>query len=604
MDKQQATALNEEAYQEVQATRRFMRFLGEKNTAGNEVAAFDSMLAGNEDGRDGAFAQLPQALQRIFSNEFIKENPQPVFDGIAEGIEEFKYRNGGEMPSAYALAAALSVAAAPFGGGKQDPSEKSTFDSLSLGHHEALSIVPAATQVVIAYGISNSLPLVSMLPNPTGSNELPLVYGTTVAASNMGVMRIGDKMDGDKAGMPYLENRHVLTMEAGAAGEFTLTSHVAYTAQVKSDRTTKFVVDKTSQKAPFLGGRVVIMVKGIEVANDKNRNHPTKTGKSALQPLEPLTLGDSKYVVKSAYADLDTHEIKVTFDDTTGGVIPEADDVSVELIFDYERKDANQNKILREPATDVEFSYHAIYAHPSRSRSTATIDAITQLSNELGINWYAAAQTVAMQRYYFEQTGRLLRTAANMCFSNQDPKTGRVIVFDFKKDGIVPSNIADAFANINITLGIARTRLSTAINTAIAGFDIYVSDRGAAFFSGLGGENYEDTGVAFGDQYSVYRIGRLKSNNANVYYVPASMGVFNEDEASTVAHALISPRATSPAQAPFVGFTAVPPMVLTSRADAFEEDVGIYSRMAADVNPIPRYRNQFMIVEMIILPSL
>lgn len=71
------------------------------------------MLATNEGGREAAFMQLPESLQRILSNEFIKENPQPVFDGIAEGIEEFKYRNGGEMPSAYAIAAALSTAAMP-----------------------------------------------------------------------------------------------------------------------------------------------------------------------------------------------------------------------------------------------------------------------------------------------------------------------------------------------------------------------------------------------------------------------------------------------------------------------------------------------------------
>ena len=102
MDKQLAKALNEAAYTEVQATRRLMRFLDDDNTAGNEVAAFDSMLATNEGGREAAFMQLPESLQRILSNEFIKENPQPVFDGIAEGIEEFKYRNGGEMPSAYA----------------------------------------------------------------------------------------------------------------------------------------------------------------------------------------------------------------------------------------------------------------------------------------------------------------------------------------------------------------------------------------------------------------------------------------------------------------------------------------------------------------------
>ena len=345
------------------------------------------------------------------------------------------------------------------------------------------------------------------------------------------------------------------------------------------------------------------MVKGIEIANDKHRDHPTNGGRSVLQPLDPVEIGTDTYIVASAVADLDTHTVDVNFD-TTNGVDPDDDEVSIELVFDYERKDSNGNNILREPSVDMEFLHRSIYAAPHRSRSTATIDAITQLSNELGINWYGAAQTIAMQRYYFEQTGRLLRTAFNMCLSDQNPQTGRVVTFDFNKTGVSPTNLADAFSNVNITLGLARTRLSRAINTAIAGYDLYVSDRGAAFFSGMGGQNYESTGVPFGDQYSVYRIGRLKNNGANVYYVPSSMGVFDEETDTTTAHALLVPRAITPAQAPFVGFNAVPPMVLTSNANAFEKDVAIYSRMAGEVNPLPRYRNQCMLIEMINLPAL
>ena len=604
MDKQQAAIFDVAAHKEVQATRRLMRFLENKGSSSDQVAAFDSMLASHKQGRDVAMSELPESLQRILNSKYMAEDKQAVFDGLEDGIIEFKRRNGGEMPSEYALAAALTTAAAPFGGGeKQDQNAEYTFDSLSLGHHEALSVVPAATQVIIAYGISNSLPLLSMLPNPMGSNELPIVYGTATAGLDMGVMRRGELMDGDKAGMPYLENRHTLTMKKASAGVFTLESHVAYTAEKRGDKTVKFTVDETSSLAPFLGGRVSVMVKGIEIANDRYRDHSTKGGRSVLQSPDPVEIGADTYIVTTAVADLDTHTIAVNFD-TTNGVDPDADDVSVELVFDYERKDSNGNNILREPSVDMEFLHRSIYAAPHRSRSTASIDAITQLSNELGINWYGAAQTIAMQRYYFEQTGRLLRTAFNMCLSDQNAKTGRVVTFDFNKTGVSPTNLADAFSNINITLGLARTRLSRAINTAIAGYDLYVSDRGAAFFSGMGGQNYESTGVPFGDQYSVYRIGRLKNNGANVYYVPSSMGVFDEETDTTTAHALLVPRAITPAQAPFVGFTAVPPMVLTSNATAFEKDVAIYSRMAGEVNPLPRYRNQCMLIEMINLPAL
>lgn len=604
MQEKQARELNDAAHKEVQATRGIMHIFTNKANAGQEVAAFDSMLAQNEHSdRSVGFSKLPSSMQRMLSHSAIKDHPEAVFDGISEGIIEYKRRNGGEEPSTYVVAAALATASMPFGGAQEyDSTVEPTFDSLSLGHHEPLSVVPAATQVVITYGIANSLPLVSMLPNPTGSNELPIVFGTAVAGMDMGVMREGDAMDGDKAGMPYTENRHILTMNKGAAGAFSLTSHVAYDAKVKEDSTTQFIVDTSSKKAPFLGGRVSIFIKGIKIASDENRNHSTNKGVSTLQPIDKIKVGTDTYIVTSATADLDTHKIDVQFD-TTAGSEPDAGDVTVELFFDYERK-ANGVQILTEPSIDMEFGHRSIYAFPSRSRSIATIDAITQLMNELGLSWFGAVQTIAMQKQYFEQTGRLLRTAINMCLADQDPETGRVVTFNFTKGGVSPTNIADAFANINITLGMARTRLSTAINLAVGGYDLYVSDRGQAFFSGLSGENYESTGVSAGDQTSIYRIGKLKASGANVYYVPKSMGVFNETGASTTAHALLVPRAISPAQAPFVGMVAVPPMVMTSNGNCYEKDVAIYSRTAAETNPIPRFANQFMLIEMINLPAL
>src|SRR5699024_1568799 len=127
---------------------------------------------------------------------------------------------------------------------------------------------------------------------------------------------------------------------------------------------------------------------------------------------------------------------------------PAADDVTVDLIFDYERKDDNGNKLIREPSTDMAFAYSSLYAFPSRSRSVATVDAVTQLSNELGVNWYASVQAITMARYYFEQTGRLLRTAVNMCLANQDPTKGRVITFDYTINGVSPINLASAFSRI------------------------------------------------------------------------------------------------------------------------------------------------------------
>ncbi|MCC3307525.1 hypothetical protein [Psychrobacter sanguinis] len=602
MNKEQAKQHLSVVSSELTKTRQFMREFAKFDTKQSDVAQFDSMIAANSHDREMGLQAIPESLQKLLEAQNIAATTagkQAVFDGLRDGIAEYQRRNGGDMPPVEVVQSALSAATAFTENAHRGDDNDPSFDSLSFSHHEALSVVPAAVQVVITMGIANSLPLISMLPNPTGSNEVPIVAGEGTAGMDMGVMRRGELIDGEKAGLPYFDNRHLLVMEDAGEGKFTLESHVAYTKEIRDNKTTKFVVDKDSIKAPFLGGRVSIKVRGVEVANDNHRNHPTFGGKSTLQPLEPVTLGADTFIVKSAVADLDNHTVEVAFD-TNDGATPKADEVEVELIFDYERKDEKGEYILRAPSHDMAFNYYGVYAYPSRARSSATIDAITQLQNELGINWYAAAQMIFINKYNFEQNGRLLRGAVNQCLANQEK---HVKVFDADIAGVTHTTLTDLYSNIRVVLGKARTALSTITNTAIGQYDLYVSDRGAAFFEAMSRDEYTPTGEQYGDQYSIYRIGQLNTG-ANIYYVPASMGVFNEDELTQGGYALLVPRATTPAKAPFVGTVAVPTMVLASSANAFEKDVAVYNRMAAEANPIPRYRNQCMLIELRNLPTL
>ncbi|WP_230657812.1 hypothetical protein [Psychrobacter sp. I-STPA10] len=604
MDQQTVRQYVKTTQQDKQKLSIVLRQLATAEQIGNEAAAFDSMLAQHPLGREVAMqSNVPEPLYKLLTAEKIVEgeSQQAIFDGISMGIAEYQHRNGGENPSTDIVLSAINQALvftehAP----DADPKDPQ-FDKLSFSHHESLAVVPAAVQVTLTMGIASALPIVSQLPNPTGSNEVPLVYGDAVASTRMGVMNKGDLMDGAKAGQPYLEGRHMLAMkkDASTPEKFTLTPRVAYTKEVRANKTTKFVVDDSAKALPFLGGRVSIFVKGVEVANDKHRNHPTTNGISTLQPLDKIEIGTKSYLVKSATASLDNHYIEVIFDSSAGDV-PEADDVEVEVISDYERKDDDGNQILQEPGADVRFEYASIFAYPSRAQNIATIDSITQLSNELNINWYGAALSIIQQKYYFEQYGRLLRHAVNRCLASGD---SRMITFDANKTGVHFTTLQDMFSSIKVTLGIARTKLSTAINQAIGGYDLYVSDAGSAFFLGLSTEVFAPTGLAFGDQYSIYRIGTLNTIGANVYYVPSSMAVFNEEQAGT-AYALMAPRPLSLTKAPFVGHVAVPPMVLADDVTAFEKSVGVYSRQAADLNPIPRYNNQCFLIELINLPNL
>ncbi len=575
--------------EQVFATSRFIKAF--KDFDNSDLASYDSLVSNNE-----VNGVVPEPLQKLLvSPTFEKDSDkQIIFNSLHDGINEYKRKNGGALPSAEVVYSALLMAQ------EIDPNTRQSqelYDSLSHGHHESLGIVPTSVNVVISHAISNAIPLVAMLPNPKGSNEVPLVHTQVITGNSVGGMRKGDIINGINAGMPFVENVHMLTMNDDGGGAFSLTVRHGYKQEKRANKTLKFVVDDKFKEAPFVAGRVAIFVKGHEVANDRLVSHQTTKGVNALQSLGEVQIGTDKYKVTQGTADLDKHKISVTFDSSL--TTPAQDDVEARIVFDYERKDENNKKILTEPATDIEVRPYSIYADPVRGLSSATIDAITQLQNELNISWYASVQYVFINKYNIEQNARLLRQAVSVCKFDQE----RTVTFDATKAGITFATMRDMFRTIKVTFGKARTKLSQLINVSIGNYDLYVSDKGAEFFEGMDSNDYISTGIAFGDQSSIYQIGSLP-NGARVFYVPANMQVFNEEELTNGAEMLLIPQYYENAKAPFVGTIAVPFMPRKSNKDAFEEDGGVYARIGAEVNPIPKYKNQFILIELMNLPAL
>ncbi|WP_410472119.1 hypothetical protein ACGTJS_11100 [Faucicola mancuniensis] len=625
-DIKQAQEFDHKIATQVQKTERFLADFNQKRQNQTALQAFDSLLKQHPMGEAVAKHEMPDALATLLNSRAITtadnviktqfdnlndkspdevqklaniKGTQAIFDGIEQGIAIYKKRNGGAEPSANVIYDALITAVNTCTEHSTDQKIKAQFDSLSFEHHEALSVVPAQIMVTILTNIANSLPMVAKLPNPIGSNEVPLIYGRTVANMRMGATEKGDYIDGVKAGHPYLENRHTLIMEKAGA-DFSTPIHVGYTKQVNADHTIGFVADTTTPKAPFLGGRVVITVKGVPVANDHYKSHPTQTGVSKLQPIgdKAITVDGKEYLVTTGSADLDNHTVSVTFD--TSKTEPEQNEVHVQVIFDYERKKPNSKEyVLTPPGMDMEFNMASVYASPMRTESTATIDAITQMRNELNLDWRVAVLAATQQKYYLEQNARLLREQVMSCLQ----QANHTVVFDAQKAGVQYTNFGDGFTAIKASINNAKVALSEMVNFPIAGVDIFVGKKGAGVFMSMTTTEYTPTGVSYGDNTSIYQIGTM-TDGTRIYYVPDSLAWLDETGATTTATALLLPRPTTPTRSPFVGTTAVAPMTLTANYDAFAEHTAIYSRMGADRNPHPDFGNQAMLIQMLNLPSI
>lgn len=623
-----AQAFATAAAEQVRKTQAFLTDFSQKRKEQSALQAFDSLVKQHPMGEAVGEHRLPDPLKKLLNSKAIKTadaflqntdtgfdnlsaekqeklshviGSQAIFDGIELGMAEYAKRNGGDTAPAHVILDALYRAVNSCTEHSEDPKVQQMLDSLSFDHHEALSVVPAQITVTIFTAIANSLPIVAQLPNPTGSNELPLVYGRSVTNMRMGAMQKGEYIDGDKAGMPYLENRHTLQMEKAGA-TFSLDVHVGYNKVVNANHSIGFKPDTSTIKAPFLGGRVKIMVKGVEVANDHYRSHATHGGTTKLNPIgdKPITIDGKQYLVQTGTADLDNHKVTVTFDGSY--TEPQDTEVHVQVIFDYERKDANgRDYILDAPGLDMTFSTASVYASPMRAKATATIDAVTQMRNELKLDWHSAVVAIIQNKYFLEQNARLLREQVLSSLQ----QSGRTITFDAQKTGVQYTNFFDVFSAIRTKITQSRAKLSQELNFPVGAVDIFVGEAGANVFTSLPATEWTATNVSYGDNFSIYRIGALK-DGTHVYYVPSSLGWLDEAGATTTATALLLPRPSTPSHSPFVGHTAVSPVVLPMNygAPAFEEKVSVYARMGADRNPNPMFNNQGVLIQMMNLPSI
>lgn len=630
MDKQQVKEFvaknNAEAHAVSQFLASYQQFRANTTTP---MAAFDSVSATKE-------VALPSSLATLFDSSFarsagVDKIQQAVFDGLENGINEYKRRHGGDTPSNTIIQAAFDSVANTFTSKDertQDALAKMIgLDSANLtaDHHAPMGIVPAMVLVTMMNSVANALPIVAQLPNPNGSQVVPLVFGKSVANKRWGAMNQGDDIDGKKSGLPYLENRYTLLMTKENA-KFSTPVHIGLTpAAVNGKRNVYFTADKATDKAPFLGGAVVVLINGTPVADDRHTLHETKSGISNILPIkgqavevwDETTQSNKKFYVKSGRADLDNHTIEVEFDDSNGNHIP--DDkmvVEVEVVFDYERKNSTGQYILTPPGIEMEFFPYEIYARPSRSDSVITIDALTQMQNELNIPWQAAVLSSLQQKYMVEQNSRLLREAANA--ARLDPK--RTTTHSGYKAGVQNTTLADKVSDIIISIGKGKAALANRINEPVAGVDVFVGIETAPLFNALPADSYTPTGISYGDNSSIYRIGKL-NDGTNVYYVPQSFGVTDAPDGLTFTGLpakdpsdqtkdywfLTIPKVTVPAKAPFIGHTAVAPMVNFvggngSGSTMYEQKIERYARVAAEHNPNPRYRHQVQIVELQKMP--
>lgn len=628
--KDQLATLAKEQAMHVGATARFMQAMGfdqkPKDGAISFGTQYDSLVASAIESKVSKASFIPQSLltlEKALEGKVLPNGKGKAFhailDSIGTGVHAYRNRNGGDMPNSNLVASALANASLLYDGltssmtgGMYDSANTQSqlaneffLDSVSSGQSAHTAEVPALAMVTIATTIANAMPIVAYLPNPKGTQTVPLVYVRQIANMNYGQTKRNDYLDGARSAGQYFDSVHRLALEPNA--ERTVFTVKAYRC-VESADTLK--PDVASGRLPMVAGATSITVSGIPFANDE-QSHATSGAVSGTLPLyatsrDALNIAGSGLKLVSGQVDLDTDTITITFD----APVPEGVKVVANVVANYEAKDAQNQPILSAPSVDAKLDYSSVTAYAIRSIYVATIDALTQMQNELGVDMRSAFVALVISKLMLEQNCRLLRQAKDRAIGQ-----GSVRALDLSRG----TDMTQAFNNTSsiaseIIPALEDTKRRIIANSAHMpiGFDVYVTGTLSTLMKSLADDtNFIPTGLTVGTPNNIVRIGSRTTDN--FYYLPEGMNVLTEtgeafDPAdpsgtATASEMLIIARNGEPAKSVFVGHIAVPVLTDDVRANAFESGVQFYTRQACEMNKNNRFGGQVFVLKIYNMPA-
>ena len=622
--KEELAKISKAQAKEVSLTAKFIQKMNfGQPVAGNNVSfgqQYDSMVASATEKNIDKGSYMPEALRVIeekLAGKILPDGSGTAFHGILDsinsGVTAYRNRHGGDMPSTHLVASALANAALLYDGldstktngiydsasTGQQAAKEFFMDSVSSGQSSHVAEVPALAMVTIATTIANAIPIVAYLPNPKGTQTVPLVYVRQISKNSYGQMQKAEFLDGANAGAQYFDAVHRLEMTTADDKTFT----------VKAFRCVEpgtYTPDVNSGRLPLVAGANLVTIAGIPVASDEH-NHGIGGITSGEVPIQGLSLNGFEYEgvvykILSGTTNLDTDTVTITLDKA----LPADTKVLAHVVANYEAKDNNNAPILSAPSVDAKLDYSSVTAYGIRAIYTATIDALTQMQNELNIDMRSAFVAVVIAKLMLEQNVRLLGQAKDRAYGQGtiravDLNRGSDMTQAFNTTASIASELVPAIEEM-------KRRVITKSAHAPSGFDIYVTGSVSTLVKTLADDtNFIPTGLTLGAPNNIVRIGSRGSDN--YYYLPSDLEILEEGEkqvaGQSVAYSemLITARNAEPAKSVFVGHIAVPVVTDDVRAVAFESGVQFYTRQACEMNRNTRFGSQVAVLQVLNVPK-
>lgn len=615
-DKKELAKASELQQKEITATRAFMDAMkfGEGNKLHSDLAAqFDSIIADLDKRQAVHTSAIPPSLLKL--KEVLKPDSFTyILDGINRGVNMYRNQHGGDYPSAGLVASAIAQAAYVHTEAKKSETgnlldtasafgqnaQKFFLDSVIAEAHSHIAEVPSLAMVIITTTIATALPVISYLPNPNGTQTVPLVYVRQVANMDRGQTSQNDYLDGINAAAQYFDNVHTFKMTPDAERKVW-----TVTARQKVNGAS-LVPDANSPVLPILAGATSIDVGGVHIAEDlaTHANSSNKNQTIALQPVVTnFKIGATTDInMLSGSSVTNTGVITVTFDKA----IPADVDVFANVIGDYEARDNNGETILKAPGSDIDLDYARLSAYPIRALYKVTVEALSQMQNELGVDHRAAFIAIVTSKLMLEQSVRLLRSAVKRAKG-----TGQLRRVDIQRGSdqtVAFNNTSSIAAELIPAIEDVKRRIIAKTQAQPTGFDIYVTGSLSILVKSLADDtNFIPTATPVGLPNALLRLGSRGSDN--YYFIPEEAKVLSEvpveigGKEVLRSESLVIPRHDQAAKSQFIGHIAQPIATADYQAEEFVKGVQVYGRQAAQMNNNERFGYQTWLIYVDNLPK-
>lgn len=471
-----------------------------------------------------------------------------IMDAVAIGVRKFTAEHGTE-PTADVVEAAIQQGRSALFGVGQDGR---VLDSATSAAHDPGSLQPNRAVVAILSAIAEAIPFASYLPVDIASNESKLAILSHTAGSNYGDYTTGEIMDGVSVGDVYTSSSRMVQFDHSAAAPYNSRFSERNLAL------TPGFCDPAATGVPVLRGRTMVYVNGRRVAMDQLQ------GNAANSPISgSVRLNGTDHVI-SGYVTPANGNIQltsVTPDFPVGAV------VTAQAFVDYETAPA----LI--PSVVVRADTFALYANPWRVMTAISIDAQTQIRNELGIDANSEAlmmirTQMAMERHYLA-----LRMVADLGMNNVVPYN-----YDVSTQ-IAQKNRAQIWQDFQYVLGVADQNMANlTMDHGIT--HLYVSASIAAQWQALPADLFVSSGITA--RPGIYRVGRL-FGKYEVYYSPKV--AFEAANGSTATIIAVG-RSSQVARCPIVLGDAVAPTFLNLATQSdLRAQAAMYARDFTVVNP-------------------